>query len=268
MLSYSPDGIGLSPYRIDLDVYRIGSQVWLRGGNLYGTIPATLSGARLPFTYPPIAAVLLSPLALIPTGAATALFTVATIVMTALVVRIFSAGQAVSWLLPAALLLEPVRNTLLYGQVNVGLMALVSGDCLTRSPRWPRGALTGIAAAVKLTPAAFVLFFVLRRDWRVTAMAALSFLACTVAGFLFAWHDSVEYWTSVIVQPGRPGPPGYAANQSLTGVIARTGLNPYSPAGPPCGWDCRRSWSPWPASACSGHSPRPSGPGSTPSSSC
>jgi alpha-1,2-mannosyltransferase len=110
-------------------------------------------------------------------------------------------------------------------------MALVAADCLDRSPRWPRGALTGIAAAVKLTPAAFVLFFLLRRDWRAAVTAALSFLACTGAGFLFAWHDSVEYWTSVLFQASRPGSPVYAANQSITGVIARAGLDPSSLAG-------------------------------------
>ncbi len=253
LLSYSRHGIGFGPYPIDLDVYRIGSQVWLHGGNLYEGIPATLNGAHLPFSYPPIAAVVLSPLALISMRVAATLFTLATIALTALVVRVFllsasrerpsrvTAGatkpsspmgwRAVAWLLPVALLLEPVRNTLLYGQVNVALMALVSADCLARSPRWPRGALTGIAAAVKLTPAAFVLFFVLRRDWRAALTATLSFLACTGAGFLLARRDSVEYWTSVIFKFSRPGSPVYAANQSITGVIARTGLSPFSTAG-------------------------------------
>lgn len=241
LLSYSPHGIGFGPYRIDLDVYRIGSRAWLRGENLYGALPATRSGAQLPFSYPPVAAVLLSPLALIPMRAAVTLFTLATIALTALVLRVFlrSAGwarraaqrQAVALLLPAALLLEPVRNTLNYGQVNVVLMALVSTDCLAGSPRWPRGALTGIAAAVKLTPAAFMLFFLLRRDWRAAVTAAVSFAACTGAGFLVAWRDSAEYWTSVIFQVSRPGPAVYAANQSILGVIARAGLDPHSPAG-------------------------------------
>ena len=73
------------------------------------------------------------------------------------------------------LLLEPVRSTLAYGQVNIVLMALVALDCLTAEPRWPRGALTGLAAALKLTPAAFVLFFLLRRDYRAAATAGVSF---------------------------------------------------------------------------------------------
>lgn len=56
LLSVTWHGIGFGRYRIDLDVYRIGSQVWLRHGELYGVLPLTSSGMRLPFSYPPIAA--------------------------------------------------------------------------------------------------------------------------------------------------------------------------------------------------------------------
>jgi alpha-1,2-mannosyltransferase len=264
LLSYSRHGVSFGPYRIDLNMYRIGSAVWLRGGNLYGVLPPTSIGARLPFSYPPIAAVLLAPLALLPMPVAVTLLTTVTIALTALVLRVFlrsviatpapsrarpaspdlpparsavaSSVLSASWwtvlrLLPVALFLEPVRNTLNYGQVNVALMALVSADCLVVAPRWPRGALVGVAAAVKLTPAAFVLFFLLRREWRAAGLAALSFCACAGVGFLLAWHDSVEYWTSIMFQASRPGSPVYAANQSIQGVLARAGLDPRSPAG-------------------------------------
>ena len=264
LLSYSRHGVSFGPYRIDLNVYRIGSAAWLHGGDLYGVLPPTSSGARLPFSYPPIAAVLLAPLGLLPMPVAVTLLTTVTITLTALVLRVFlrsvvaspapsralaaSPGLppapsafspavpnvswwSVCWILPVTLFLEPVRNTLNYGQVNVTLMALVSADCLVVGPRWPRGALVGIAAAVKLTPAAFVLFFVLRRDWRAAGMAALSFCACVGIGFLLAWHDSVEYWTSVVFQASRPGSSAYAANQSIQGVLARAGLDPHAPAG-------------------------------------
>ena len=238
LLSYSPHGVGFGPYRIDEDVYRLGSQAWLRGRALYGTLPPTSSGARLPFSYPPIAAVLLAPLALLPMTIATTVLTLATIALTALVLRLFLRSAAgagswwtVGWLLPAALFLEPVRNTLNYGQVNVALMALVALDCLTAAPRWRRGALVGVAAAVKLTPAAFALFFLLRRDWAALRAAGASFAVSTGAGFLFDWRDSVAYWTSDVFQAGRPGSPVYAANQSIQGVLARAGLDPHSPAG-------------------------------------
>jgi alpha-1,2-mannosyltransferase len=84
---------------------------------------------------------------------------------------------------------------------------------------------------VKLTPAAFVLFFLLRRDWRAAATAALSCCVATAAGFALAWRDSLGYWTSVVFQSGRPGNPAYAANQSIEAVLARAGLAPDSLAG-------------------------------------
>ena len=240
LLSYSRHGVGFGPYRIDLDVYRLGSRAWLDGANLYGSLPPTSSGARLPFSYPPIAAVVLSPLSLAPMAIAATALTLTTIALMALVLRMFlrslvgaAAGSwwTIGWLLPAALFLEPVRNTLNYGQVNVALMALVAADCLTAAPRWPRGALVGLAAAVKLTPAAFVLFFLLRRDWPAVRAATVSFAVSTGAGFLLDWHDSARYWTSAVFQAGRPGSPAYAANQSILGVLARAGLDPRSPAG-------------------------------------
>jgi alpha-1,2-mannosyltransferase len=221
LLSYTPHGVRFGPYRIDLDVYRIGGHVWLSGGGLYGRLPATTYGARLPFTYPPIAAVLLSPLSLVPMAVAGTVLTLATVALAGVVLRAFLGGLAgpagrscwaLAWLLPPALFLEPVRNTLLYGQVNVVLMALVTLDCLPGTTRWPRGALVGLAAAVKLTPAAFVLFFLVRRDYRAAGVAALSFVAATSAGFALAWPDSVQYWTRVVFQTGRIGDPSYASN--------------------------------------------------------
>src|SRR5215472_174292 len=133
--------------------------------------------------------------------------------------------RLLTWALPAALLLEPVRSTLTFGQINAVLMALITFDCLTRAPRWPRGALVGIAAALKLTPGIFLLFFLLRRDLRSAARAGLSFAACTAAGFALPPHDSTRYWTQIAYQPARIGGIAYASNQSILGTLARLGLS-------------------------------------------
>jgi alpha-1,2-mannosyltransferase len=240
LLSFSGHGVGFGRYEIDLDVYRIGGWTWLHGGSLYGRLPKTSGGAMLPFSYPPVAAVLLSPLALMPMAAAATLLTVATMALVAVALVVFLRSAAgptagrwriVSWLLPAALLLEPVRNTLTYGQVNVVLMALVTADCLTPAPRWPRGALVGLAAAVKLTPAGFVLFFLLKRDYRAAGTAAACFAAATGTGFLLDRADSVRYWTSLVFDTSRPGSTMYAANQSIQGALARAGLHLGTSAG-------------------------------------
>jgi alpha-1,2-mannosyltransferase len=227
-------GIGLGCYRVDLEVYRAGARVLLHGGDLYGQLPRLGDGQELPFTYPPFAALSFIPLAVLGYSTANWLLTAATIVGVAASLRCFAAsttGEAgarmrrlLPWALPAALLLEPIRSTLTYGQINVLLMALVAVDCLTAAPRWPRGIGVGIAAALKLTPGIFVLFFVLRRDVRSAARAGLSFAACTGAGFALAPRDSLRYWTQVAYQPARIGGISFASNQSILGALARLGL--------------------------------------------
>jgi alpha-1,2-mannosyltransferase len=227
--------IGLGGYRIDLDVYRTGARVLLRGGDLYGRLPRLGDGHQLPFTYPPFAALTFIPLTLLGYAAANWLLTAVTIVSVAATLRCFAACTAAGagarmrrllpWALPAALLLEPIRSTLTYGQINALVMALVAVDCLTPAPRWPRGAGVGIAAALKLTPGVFLLFFLLRRDLRSVVRAGLSFAACTGAGFVLAPHDSLRYWTAIAYQPARVGAIAYAANQSMLGSLARLGLS-------------------------------------------
>jgi alpha-1,2-mannosyltransferase len=226
--------IGLGGYRIDLEVYRTGAKVLLHGGDLYGRLPRLGDGHELPFTYPPYAALAFIPLAILGYGFASWLLTAVTIASVAATLWRFAASTAgeagarmrrlLPWALPAALLLEPVRSTLTYGQVNAVLMALVTVDCLTRAPRWPRGIGVGIAAALKLTPAIFLLFFLLRRDLRSAARAGLSFAACTGAAFVLAPHDSLRYWTQIAYQPARIGGIAYASNQSMLGTLARLGL--------------------------------------------
>jgi alpha-1,2-mannosyltransferase len=237
-------GIGFGPYREDLEVYRQGGRIWLHGGDLYRQPRAPSGRLRLPFTYPPIAAVLFSPLSLLPTVVDVTGLTLVSILAAGVVLWLFARRLlgprstslwVVAWLLPVALFIEPVRNDLWLGQINLLLMALVSLDCLTEAPRWPRGVLVGLAAAVKLIPLAFVLFFLLRRDYRAAGRAAATAAVVTGIGFLLAWHDSVRYWTAVVLDTSRIGGLAYAGNQSIQAVLARAGLDPHSVAAT-AGW--------------------------------
>jgi alpha-1,2-mannosyltransferase len=251
LVTYSGGRLNLSIYRIDLDVYRFGSTAWLHGRDLYGTLPPAGAGLYLGFTYPPISAVVMAPLAVIPARLAGVVITAVTIVLlmavTALFLRIAGlADMRGAWrrsaaLLPLAALIEPVRTTLAYGQINVVLMALVAFDCLApdhgtrpgfarlRIGRltlvWPRGTLVGLAAAMKLTPIVFLIYFVARRDWRGAATTAASFAVVTGIGFLLAGRDSVKYWTDMVFDTGRIGPLWFSGNQSLNGVYLRAHLN-------------------------------------------
>lgn len=215
--------------RIDLNVYRLGADLWLAGGDLYGLLPPTIIGNHLPFTYPPIAAVLFTPLTPMPHAVAGVLLTLLSVAALALVViLVLRALDLPSWLaglvLPVAMVLEPVRVTLYFGQINLLLMALVAADCLVRHPRWPRGALIGLAAAIKLTPIAFVLFFLLRGNRKAAVTAIVSFFACTAVGFLANPAGSVKYWTSTVFNPNRIGKVTQESNQSINGVLSRLGI--------------------------------------------
>ncbi|NLU82897.1 glycosyltransferase 87 family protein [Rhodococcus sp. HNM0569] len=226
-------------YRLDLDVYRIGGSALVDGTPLYGELPLTRSGVPLPFTYPPLAAVVFAPLAFVPLPVAGVVLTVASIALLAVVIVVtlrslgFADRSILMWgtlgALAVAFALEPVSSTFDYGQINIVLMALVVVDCLAERTPWPRGMLVGLAAAVKLTPAVFVLFFLLRRDWRAVAGTAGGFVAFTLVGFAATWRDSVAYWTGVLFDAGRIGTSAYPPNQSITGVLARASWDESAP---------------------------------------
>jgi alpha-1,2-mannosyltransferase len=121
--------------------------------------------------------------------------------------------------LPLALLLEPVLETVKFGQVNLVLMALVAVDSLAPRTRWPRGLLVGVAAAIKLTPAAFVLFFLLRGDRRAAVVTVVTAAAATGLGFAIDAASSARYWFGGPAA-GVSGSVFYT-NQTVQAVLAR-----------------------------------------------
>lgn len=243
------------PYRIDADVYRMGGQAWLDGRPLYsdGAKFRTQAGLELPFTYPPLAAIVFSPLAWMSLPVAGVVITAITLVLLVVSVWIVltrlgvaqnvaqntaqnstalpGPGWARRWLLAATLVavtvtvLEPIRANFSFGQINVVLMTLVIADCVPRRTPWPRGVLLGLAIALKLTPAVFLLYFVLRRDVRAVAWALASFLAATLLGFALAWRDSWQYWTETVHDTDRIGSATWNTNQNAAGALARLSLD-------------------------------------------
>ncbi|MEK6440884.1 glycosyltransferase 87 family protein [Pseudonocardia sp. T1-2H] len=220
-------------YHIDLEVYRLGVQAWLDGGDMYGSLPPTISGLALPFIYPVFAAMVLTPLALLPWSAAWILLFVLSLASLAVTlyvvaVRAWPAGgrggalSVASVALPLMLVIEPVLETFEFGQVNLILMALVAVDCLAPRTRWPRGVLVGVAAAIKLTPAAFVLYFLLRRDFRSAAVAVVTGVVATGLGFLVDASASARYWFGGPAS-GVSGSVFYT-NETVQAVLARLGM--------------------------------------------
>ncbi|WP_158544905.1 glycosyltransferase 87 family protein [Blastococcus sp. TF02-9] len=213
----------------DLRVYHGAVQWWLDGRPLYEfRYNATPYG----LTYPPFAGLLLVPSTLLSFPAMVVVHTVASATVLVLLVRWLITPLArrhgwalpFAWLaaLPLAFLLEPVRETLGFGQVNLLLAGLVLADvvALRRGWRWA-GAGTGLAAAVKLTPAVFVLYLLVTRRLRAAGTAVAVAGAATLVTFAVTPGTSWQFWTETLWQTERVGQVDKVANQSLLGGLAR-----------------------------------------------
>ena len=179
------------------------------------------------FTYPPFAAVLFVPISLLPVVAARVLWELASVAAFAVacVLTLRLAGwrasrTAVAAVVAAGLLLEPVYHTLFQGQINTILLALVLTD-VWRAARGRRAGIgVGIAAAIKLTPAIFVLLFLLAGRTKAAMTAAGAFIGCTLIGYLVAPGASRLYWTRFFYDTKRIDAP-YVGNQSPYGAAVR-----------------------------------------------
>jgi len=227
---------------VDFLVYRSSVPVLLHGGDLYSgnVLDPKLGPGGMPFTYTPFAAIALLPTALLNWQGAYLAWTVLSVAVIAMVVLYFDASSELGTVRPRQVVIlvlacgtTIVIQHLVYGQVNLMLMALVLVDVL--GPRRiagrnrPVGVLIGFAAAIKLTPALFIVFFAVTGQWRRCAWSAGGFTAATALGFLVLPHMSVHFWTDTVFHlSGRVDLTGHAiassGNNSITGAIA--GLAP------------------------------------------
>jgi alpha-1,2-mannosyltransferase len=222
---------------VDLDVYRTGGLSVLRGQPLYTML--TQPPQLLPFTYPPAAALFAVPLAVLPWPAAQLAWVpfvyvpLAVVIWYAFAPLLRRAGRlrpaVFAVLFAACAYLFPVRDEMRFGQVDLVLLALAVADCAVRQPRWPRGALVGLATAIKLVPGVFVVYLWLSGRRRAALTAALVALAVTLGAWLVLPQDSATYWTSAIFDSGRLGSSSGTSDQSLRGLLLRV-LLPWPPA--------------------------------------
>lgn len=206
------------PLGLDCSVYRAGAAAVLHGQSPYVHLA---SPGGLPFIYPPIAAILMTPLALVPQLVAWGLVTVLSAVGLGVVVRTCSGGRPGTALLVGVLVLQPVWLTLVYGQVNIVLMALVVLDVLAlpRS-RW-RGALIGLSAAIKLTPLVFVPYLAITGRRADATRALGTFAGLNAVAALFMPGDTIRFWRSQLLGGVGVTTKSWEGNQSLNGLIQR-----------------------------------------------
>ncbi|WTL28937.1 glycosyltransferase 87 family protein [Streptomyces sp. NBC_01498] len=222
---------------IDLMVYRAEGRTVLDGLDLYA-MRATYAG--LPTTYPPFAALLFTPLTLLPVPEMRTLATAGNLLLlvafTRLSLRLTFRDSvrpgAALWVAAVAVWCEPVWTTLRYGQINLLIGVAVLWDLTRRDGHRLAGLGIGLAAAVKLTPGLFAVMLLVTgllrfreagwNPWlRRTATAAGAFLAATLVSAVILPYDSRRFWTDIVFRADRVGRVEGAANQSLRGVFAR-----------------------------------------------
>jgi hypothetical protein len=241
----------------DLRIYHGAMVWWTHGGNLYDFVaPKTTLG----FTYPPFAALVMAPMAMLPTITAGWMNTVLslaglTVLLSWLLVPIadrcgWSRWFTVALAVPLSAATEPIRETLGFGQINLLLAVLIYADFVMLRNRaavsiesgpsglpqriaklrgtrrlWETGALAGIgvglATAIKLTPGVFIIYFVVTRQWRAALASAGTTLGVTLLTFMVTGRAAGAYFSSVVFDTSRVGAVDSTANQSLAGVLAR-----------------------------------------------
>lgn len=233
----------------DMKIYHGAVEWWIGGGELYAFIaPNTTLG----FTYPPFAALSMLPMAAVSAPVAGWINTFASAAALALVLAMlllpladrcgWPRWPALGIAVPLALAIEPTRETLGFGQVNLLLFALVLADLLALRWRaaggarrgrdghpllrlWYSGAWAGagigLATAVKLTPGLFIVYLIVARQWRAAFVASATAAGATMVAWLVAPRESAAYFGSVLWQTDRVGAADFTPNQSLAGVLAR-----------------------------------------------
>jgi alpha-1,2-mannosyltransferase len=222
---------------VDLEVYRLGGEVVAQLAPGYHAGQAAplydWPGYGLKFTYTPFAAIVFMVLlALPPLGLVQAVSVVVNIL--ALFATIWVTLGALGYrrrlpriggtLLLGAFLFwtEPVLRTIYLGQVELVLMALIMWDlCQPDRHKW-KGAGVGIAAGIKLIPLIFIPYLLLTRRYRQAGVAAGTFVATAVLGYVVLPADSLAWWLQgVFARGSRTGFIGWEGNQSLLALITR-----------------------------------------------
>jgi alpha-1,2-mannosyltransferase len=212
------------PQMVDLDVYRRAGLLLLQGGDIYN-----LPG-ELPFLYPPFAALLAVPLALLPAAVVQIGWTIAGVLAVLAVLHRFGLTGWVLSLVGTAtvLLVGPVSETLAFGQLGIFLVALVLLD-LAPGPRLlggrrrlPTGTLTALAAAVKLTPGIFLLYLIASGRRRAVLTTVVTGLVVTLLSAVVLPGASATFWGRLAHgDTGLGGSIVYYTNQSVMADVVR-----------------------------------------------
>lgn len=226
----------ITDFPIDMVVYREGVKAFLEHRSVYSA-PMPAGDIQLPFIYPPFGALAMVPLtafdAIDHNLAGNIMVILSDLLVLVCLYLVFRAVlKKPEFLLPVTAItwaivvhFEPVNLNNNYAQINIVVMALVILDLVPRKRFLPQGILIGVAAAIKITPLAMLLYFFVRKEWKQIATAFFSAVAATLLAAAFRWEAFVEFFSSTLLDMGSGRDFGvgteYQSNSSIKGAIQR-----------------------------------------------
>ncbi len=181
------------------------------------------------FSYPPFTVLPFVPFTVLPFRAAAVLWQALSLGFLAL--SLWCLWRAVPLspvggllLIALALLYEPLENSLGLGQINLLILALTAVFlwALAAGRSALAGVSLGLAIALRVHPAIFLLYLAWRRQWAPLAWGAGTAAVCTgIAIVLVGWQETVEYAT--VVAPKYARAFAGLGNLSLTGWLTTVG---------------------------------------------
>lgn len=118
----------------------------------------------------------------------------------------------------------PLHRNLLYGQYYILLLALLTGACWALQRKRPvlAGTLVAVAAAAKIFPVIFILYFIRKRQWRAVGAALIAGAVCAgVSVAAFGWEMHRVYLLQVLpwTLHGDTLPPYHLGSGSLSTLL-------------------------------------------------
>lgn len=211
----------------DLNVYLGAVHAVQHGTPLYDY--AAANGDQ--FTYPPFALLLFWPFAGLPLGFVQVAWTLATVAAAlAIAVALVRRAELPKWqrggiatLTAVVVVLHsaPLHSNLRFGQVSVFVILLALLDALDLVPRRFSGGLTGLAAAIKLTPVLFVPYLWLTGRRRAAIRSLATFSGAAALASVLWPSASITFWTHAVFTTSRIGDLAATGNQSINGTLLR-----------------------------------------------
>jgi alpha-1,2-mannosyltransferase len=225
----------LDSFGQDLGVYRTGGHAVIYNRPLYQ--PSFHSIHGLLFTYPPFAALLFAPLYKVSQHTAMSWWTMLTILGVGSLI-VIAVKLAFKVALPRrwtphlivlgglmASMIAPIKDCLTLGQIGVFLTLMCLADTALARTRWPRGVLIGFAAAVKMTPGLFVLYYVITGQWKAARNAVVTLAVCWGIAAVVLPSDTRDFFIRRMgFDASRVGDVSDHMNQSLNGLWHRLPL--------------------------------------------